>query len=99
MRRLIGLLAIGALAVAARPATAQGPGGGPERALSKSEDVEDLVSRMLAFDKDQDGKLSRDEVTDERLHRLFDRADADKDGVVTKDELAALAAREHSDDA
>ena len=49
---------------------------------------------MMAFDKDKDGKLTKAEVTDERLHRLFDRADADKDGVVTKDELTALAARE-----
>ncbi len=43
-----------------------------------------LVARMMAFDKDGDGKLTKSEVTDERLHRLFDRADADKDGTVTK---------------
>jgi hypothetical protein len=38
---------------------------------------------MLEFDKDQDGKLTNDEITDPRLHRLFDQADADKDGIVT----------------
>lgn len=48
----------------------------------------------MAFDKDGDGKLTRSEVTDERLRRLFDRADADKDGSVTKAELTALAAKE-----
>jgi hypothetical protein len=32
-------------------------------------------------------------VTDERLHRLFDMADTNKDGVVTKEELMALAAK------
>ena len=55
---------------------------------------DDLVARMMAFDEDKDGKLTKAEVTDERLHRLFDRADADKDGVVTKEELTALATRE-----
>jgi hypothetical protein len=52
-----------------------------------------LVNRMLAFDKNQDGKLTRDEVTDHRLLRMFDRADANKDGVLTKDELTAWATR------
>ena len=49
---------------------------------------------MMAFDKNGDGKLTKSEVTDERLHRLFDRADADKDGSVTKAELTALEAKE-----
>jgi hypothetical protein len=53
---------------------------------------------MMAFDKDHDGSLSKSEVTDERLHRLFDRADADKNGTVTKAELTALVEREHADD-
>ena len=48
---------------------------------------------MMAFDKNKDGKLTKEEVTDERLHRLFDQADANKDGVVTKEELMALAAK------
>ena len=47
----------------------------------------------MAFDKNKDGKLTKDEITDPRLHRLFDRADADKDGVVTREELIALAAQ------
>jgi hypothetical protein len=58
----------------------------------------DLVARMMAFDKNKDGKLSKDEITDRRLLRLFDRADADKDGVVTKEELTALAAHMAEDD-
>ena len=53
---------------------------------------------MMAFDKNNDGKLTRDEVTDERLIRLFERADADKNGTVTEDELNALAQREHADE-
>jgi hypothetical protein len=53
----------------------------------------DFVARMMAFDKNKDGKLTRDEITDERLLRLFDRADANNDGVVTKQELTALARR------
>src|SRR2546422_2883764 len=52
-----------------------------------------LVTRMMAFDKNKDGKLTREEVTDERLLRLFDLADTNKDGIVTKEELVALAAK------
>ena len=49
----------------------------------------------MAFNKKMDGKLTRDEVTDPRLLRLFDMADTNKDGVVTREELIydALAYR------
>src|SRR5208337_4032679 len=53
--------------------------------------VDAIVVRMMAFDNNHDGKLTKDEITDPRLQRLFDRADANHDGVVTKDELTALA--------
>jgi hypothetical protein len=48
----------------------------------------------MAFDKNHDGKLTKDEITDERLMPLFERADADHDGIVTADELKALYAAE-----
>ena len=95
MRTLIVMMVLGALGLAASFAAAQRPGGGPG-AATKSSGADDLVDRMMAFDKDGDGKLTKREVTDDLLHRLFDRADADKDGVLTKAELAALAAREPS---
>jgi hypothetical protein len=76
-----------ALAQDERPRS--GSGGG---------DAEDLVNRMMAFDENHDGKLTKTEITDARLHRLFARADANKDGTVTNEELTALAARESSSD-
>jgi hypothetical protein len=48
---------------------------------------------MMAFNAKKDGKLTKEEVTDTRLHRLFDQADTNKDGVVTREELMALAAK------
>jgi hypothetical protein len=61
-------------------------------ALAQNQGVADaLVTRMMAFDMNGDGKLTKLEVFDERLHRLFDRADANKDGTVTKAELTAVA--------
>ena len=89
MRKLAGMIVIGGVLLAASFATAQRPGGG-----SNPGNGDDLVDRMMAFDKNDDGKLSRTEVTDQRLLRLFDRADADKDGTVTKQELATLASQE-----
>ncbi|HKI18379.1 MAG TPA: hypothetical protein VKA15_10885 [Isosphaeraceae bacterium] len=54
--------------------------------------------RMMEFDTDKDGKLTKVEITDARLLRLFDRSDANKDGIVTKEELASLAAKEQSNE-
>lgn len=51
--------------------------------------VEAAVGRLMAFDADGDGKLSKIEITDSRLQALFQRADANNDGVVTKEELTA----------
>jgi len=65
----------------------------PAGAKTNSRAVDAIVSRLMDFDKNKDGKLTKDEITDERLLRLFDRADANRDGVVTKDELVALATR------
>jgi hypothetical protein len=93
MRKLIMLIPLCGLLLAIPIVKAQAPGGG--RGLSKAADIEDLVSKMMAFDKDKDSKLTRTEVTDERLLGLFDRADADKDGSVTKAELTALAEKEY----
>jgi len=51
---------------------------------------EDFVGRLLEMDRNKDGKLSKDEVP-ERMQPLFARADSDKDGVITKEELAKVA--------
>jgi hypothetical protein len=48
---------------------------------------------MMAFDANHDGKLTREELTDSRLHRLFEQADVDHKGYVTADDLAKLAAK------
>jgi hypothetical protein len=96
MRIVIGILMICALSLLSYMAVAQREGGRGS-SLSASADARDLISRMMAFDKSNDGKLTRDEVTDERLIRLFERADADMNGTVTEDELNALGQREHAD--
>lgn len=89
-------LAVGAAASAghAQPREDESSGSPQQSAKSKPPNtaaVDAIVGRMMAFDKNQDGKLTKDEITDPRLQRLFDRADANHDGVVTKEELTALA--------
>jgi hypothetical protein len=89
------LVALAAVAVCNAQAPEDQPDSPPPRATrgaaSNSSAVEAIVARMMAFDKNHDGKLTKNEITDPRLLRLFERADANHDGVVTKEELTALA--------
>jgi hypothetical protein len=98
MWKLVRMAPAAVLAVALlSQATAQQPPAKPaeEPAKDKQKDYSNssIVTKMMAFNKKNDGKLTKDEVTDPRLHRLFDLADTNKDGVVTKEELMALAAK------
>jgi len=70
----------------------RGPGGpgGPGGGLGSPED---LVNRMMAFDKNSDGKLAKDELP-ERMQNIMDRADANKDGFLDKAELTAYATQQ-----
>ena len=72
MRKTTGILLSCALLSAGTAATAQRPGGGGGGG------PDNTVDRMMGFDRDKDGKLTRAEVTDDRLLRLFDRADLDR---------------------
>jgi len=67
-----------------------GRGGddGPGETAGPSAD--DLVTTLMGFDKNSDGRLTRDEVP-ERMQGLFDRADADKNGILTADEIRKSA--------
>lgn len=71
-----------------RPAFGDGERGGP-----RSENTAEALARLMAFDKNGDGKLAADELP-ERMRNIVGRADTDKDGFATKDELTkALAAQ------
>jgi hypothetical protein len=93
-RYLCGFLISGSV-MASTFLAAQEPAEG-RRSTAKGAATGGIVARMMKYDKDKDGKLLKSEVTDQRLRRLFDLADADKDGTVTKEELTAFAAKEQS---
>jgi Ca2+-binding EF-hand superfamily protein len=63
----------------------------PPAAVEKAPPAPSALSRLMQFDRNQDGKLSRDEVP-ERMQGLFDRGDANHDGILTAQEIAALEA-------
>src|SRR6516165_10712862 len=52
--------------------------------------VDDVVARLMAFDKNKDGKLTKDELP-ERMHHLIALGDTNKDGALDKDEIRQLA--------
>ena len=86
------LLAAGCAVVLLSQTSAQPPREKPVEGKDRKDfSNSPIVVRLLSFGKKKAGQVSREEVTDERLLRLFDQADTNKDGVVTKEELIALA--------
>lgn len=69
-----------------RPAFREGERGG-----QRSENTAEALARLMAFDKNADGKLAADELP-ERMRNIVGRADTDKDGFATKDELTKALA-------
>jgi hypothetical protein len=92
MRASIGTVVLCGLICAASASLAQRGVEGDRLAAASGAD--EFVAKLMKFDKNKDGKLTKDEITDERLLPLFERADANHDGVVTADELRAFYAKE-----
>ncbi len=51
---------------------------------------DEIVKEMLEFDKNSDGQLSKDELS-ERMQGLITRGDTNQDGILNQDELHKLA--------
>jgi hypothetical protein len=52
--------------------------------------VDDIVERIMAFDKNKDGKVTKDELP-ERMQFLIELGDTNKDGALDKEEIKKLA--------
>ena len=51
---------------------------------------EEMVKRMMEFDKNGDGKLSKDELP-ERMQEMMERIDTNHDGFLTPDEIKTMS--------
>ncbi len=93
MKRILALCSAVCLVLILSRASFAQPGGPPPDRQQRGPEptVDSLVARMMKFDTKGEGKLTREMITDPRLVRLFDQADANHDGVVTKEELTDLA--------
>lgn len=67
-----------------RPPGGGRPSGGPPGGFS--------VARLMTHDKNQDGKVSRDEMP-RQLTRMLDRADSNGDDAIDENEAKAMEAR------
>jgi hypothetical protein len=54
--------------------------------------TDDLIARLMSFDKNGDGKITRDELP-ERMHALIEQGDLNGDGALDRDEIRRLAER------
>jgi Ca2+-binding EF-hand superfamily protein len=52
--------------------------------------ADDMTTTLMMFDANHNGQLEKSEVP-ERFQGLFERGDTNKDGILTKDEITALA--------
>lgn len=98
------LFAIGIAIGLASLASAQPPGGGPDRggpgrrgpggpgrgSSNAATTLEAFVAKWLSMDENSDGKLSSDELKDDRLKHLFKQSDKNSDGVLTQEEMKVL---------
>jgi hypothetical protein len=84
-----GLILAGA-STAQPPGLREGPPKGTAQAAPIS--VDDIIERIMAFDRNKDGKVTRDELP-ERMHHLIELGDTNKDGALDRDEIRKLATR------
>ncbi len=54
--------------------------------------ADDLVERLMAYDKNGDGKVTKDELP-ERMHGLIEQGDRNGDGALDRDEIRRLSER------
>merc|ERR1711969_511643 len=74
-----------------------GPAGGADRPREGGDansepaggDADGFIERLLSFDENEDGKLSKEELP-ERMQGMIERIDANKDGVIDKGELEQM---------
>ena len=61
----------------------------PEEGTPVDRRTQVTVDRMMTNDKDGDGKLAKDELPARMAATMFDDADTDKDGFLTREEVEA----------
>ncbi len=79
-------------ALARRPAPTAGRGGpGGRLRGGRGLSVDQIVERIMSFDKNGDGKVTKEELP-ERMQHLIEKGDTNKDGALDKEEIKKLAA-------
>ncbi|MEZ5402964.1 MAG: hypothetical protein R2729_25020 [Bryobacteraceae bacterium] len=73
-----------------RPQFGPGGRGGPGGPGGQGADSAAMVQRLLAFDRNGDGALAKDEIP-ERMQGMIARGDLDKDGSLSAAELKTMA--------
>jgi hypothetical protein len=68
----------------------KGFGKGGRGGFGQGLTAEEIVERLMAFDKNKDGKVTKDELP-ERMQDLIAKGDTNKDGALDKAEIEKLA--------
>jgi collagen type III alpha len=52
-----------------------------------------MVERLMGLDKNDDGKVTKDEMPERMQERMLERIDTNEDGAIDKKEAEAMAER------
>lgn len=98
--KMVTAPALAAAVLLAGVARAQSPGrrDEPQAPFAPTMSVDDIVARILSFDKDKKGKVTKNDLP-ERMQFLVDLGDTNKDGALDPEEIRSLAARLRGDPA
>jgi Ca2+-binding EF-hand superfamily protein len=72
------------------PGREGGRGGEAPETPAPPPSADDLTSQFMMFDANKNGQIEKSEMP-ERMMSMFDRGDTNKDGILTKTEIVALA--------
>ncbi len=65
-------------------------GGGPPETPAPPPSADDMTTSLMMFDANHNGQLEKSELP-ERFQGVFERGDTNKDGILSKEEITALA--------
>lgn len=89
LKTMLMTMLAGGIFMLASTSEAQMPGGNQQGKGQggQNNQADAIINQLMRMDFNNDGKLSKYEVTDQRLMQVFDQIDTSRDGFIAREEL------------